>query len=78
VNQIEHMRARGKGFSAGIVLSSRFQVTLARGLLPNPAKIPYTIVQKFYADGETDTEISILSLLTLLPNGHVSVKVPKF
>jgi hypothetical protein len=86
VIRIEHVRARLEGLSAEIVLSSKFLVTWPRGLLPNLAKVPYfqyrrlwySIVQKFHADGETNTEISIMSLLTLLANGHDPVKVPKF
>jgi hypothetical protein len=86
VIRIEHVRARLKGLSAEIVLNSKFEVTWARGLLPNPAKVPYfqyrvlwySIVQKFHADGETNTEISTMSLLTLLANDHDPVKVPIF
>jgi hypothetical protein len=63
VIQIEHVRAHLKDLSAGIVLSSRFYVTWACGLLPNLAKVPYfqyrawwySIVQKFHADDETNT-----------------------
>jgi hypothetical protein len=59
VVQIEQIRAHLKGLSARIVMSSKFMVTCASGLLPNPAKVPYfqykawySIVQRFHNDGE--------------------------
>jgi hypothetical protein len=41
VVQIEQMRAHLKGLNERIVMSSKSMVTCARGLLPNPAKVPY-------------------------------------
>jgi hypothetical protein len=44
VVQIQHVRARSKGPSAGIVLSSKFMVTYTRVLLLNPAKNSFFII----------------------------------
>jgi hypothetical protein len=42
VAQIEQMRGNLKGLRARIVMSSESMVTCASGLLPNPAKVPYS------------------------------------
>jgi hypothetical protein len=83
VVQIEQMRAHLKGLSARIVMSSKFMVTCASGLLPNPAKVPISNIRH---DGTLSLRNFIMMAKKFMnhnfePNlayGHDPARVPKF